>query len=198
VRRGSDEESSDPSATGRHHADYSIDRLAYRNRDRPFRDRYSLGADPMTAPLKQPYQRQPLTAADLLGRLDKVKPTGKDRYMACCPAHQDKSPSLSVRFDTTDGRVLMHCFAGCEISDICAAIGLEVADLYPRTDRPHYAGLPDWKRRRLEDAMSHLKLLILMFENAQKAGQALTDTDQADYQQAVARVAKINEVLRNG
>jgi hypothetical protein len=30
---GSDEESSDPSATGRHHADYSIDRLAYRNRD---------------------------------------------------------------------------------------------------------------------------------------------------------------------
>ncbi|KAA0873528.1 CHC2 zinc finger domain-containing protein [Nitrincola tapanii] len=152
----------------------------------------------MTAPRKQPHQRHPLTAADLLGRLDKVKPTGRDRYMACCPAHQDKSPSLSVRFDTSDGRVLIHCFAGCDISDICAAIGLEVADLFPSTDRPHYAGLPDWKRRRLEDAMSHLKLLILMTESAQKAGQALSEKDQDDYQRAVARVAKIKEVLRHG
>ena len=66
----------------------------------------------------------------LLSKLDKVKRTGAGRWLACCPAHADKGPSLSIR-ETDDGRVLVHCFAGCSAVEILAAVGLELRDLYP-------------------------------------------------------------------
>lgn len=68
----------------------------------------------------------------LITRLQKVKRTGQDRYIACCPAHDDKSPSLSVT--ERDGHVIFHCFAGCSPADVLAAVGLEFQDLYP--ERP--------------------------------------------------------------
>lgn len=72
-----------------------------------------------------------MTAADtLLERLEKSKRTGVDRWQARCPAHQDKSPSLSIR-ELPDGRLLLHCWAGCETADVLAAIGLEFTDLFP-------------------------------------------------------------------
>ncbi len=67
-------------------------------------------------------------AAKLLDRLEKVKSTGPAKYIACCPAHADQSPSLSIR--DVDGAVLVHCFGGCQTSDVLAALGLEMADLY--------------------------------------------------------------------
>jgi hypothetical protein len=49
-----------------------------------------------------------------------------------CPAHADENPSLDVDLGD-DGRVLFSCrSAGCKAESICAAIGLRVADLYPR------------------------------------------------------------------
>ena len=71
-----------------------------------------------------------MTPADrLLERLDAVRPNGASRWTARCPAHTDRSSSLSVR-DTGD-RVLIHCFAGCATSDVLAAVGLEIQDLFP-------------------------------------------------------------------
>jgi len=67
----------------------------------------------------------------VLEHLDGVKKNGKG-YVARCPAHQDKNPSLSVR--EAEDRILMHCFKGCDIKDICAAIGIQVGDLF--NDRP--------------------------------------------------------------
>lgn len=37
---------------------------------------------------------------------------GRGKWTACCPAHNDRSPSLSIREEAA-GRVLVHCFAGC-------------------------------------------------------------------------------------
>ncbi|MGZ8943014.1 MAG: CHC2 zinc finger domain-containing protein [Methylobacter sp.] len=65
----------------------------------------------------------------LITRLEKVKRTGAGRYIARCPAHVDKSPSLSVT--EKNGTVLFHCFAGCEPADVLAAVGLAFSDLYP-------------------------------------------------------------------
>ena len=65
---------------------------------------------------------------NLLSRLQKVKAHGH-RYMACCPAHDDRDPSLSVR-EGDDGKVLVKCFAGCTLADIARAVGLEVKDLF--------------------------------------------------------------------
>jgi hypothetical protein len=71
-----------------------------------------------------------MTIDNLLNRLNKVKQTSSDSFKAVCPSHEDKSPSLSIRA-LPDGRILMHCFAGCEVHSVLAAIGLEMSDLFP-------------------------------------------------------------------
>src|SRR5258705_401497 len=65
-----------------------------------------------------------------LDRLQRVRQTGPCRWVASCPAHQDRSPSLSIR-ELEDGRLLLHCFGGCETGDLLAAIGLTMSDLFP-------------------------------------------------------------------
>lgn len=73
----------------------------------------------------------------LLPRLDGVRQTGLCRYIARCPAHDDQRPSLSVR-DLDDGRILIHCFAGCETSDVLDAVGLKFSDLFPEILGHHF------------------------------------------------------------
>src|SRR5690606_17253245 len=71
----------------------------------------------------------------VLERLHKVKQVGAGKWKACCPAHDDKDPSLSIK-EGSDGRVLLHCWAGCETRDVTAAIGLELRDLFPGEKQP--------------------------------------------------------------
>jgi hypothetical protein len=70
-------------------------------------------------------------AGKLLDRLERVKQTGPGRWLARCPAHQDRSPSLSIR-ELDDGRLLLHDFGGCETGDVLAALGLHLTDLFER------------------------------------------------------------------
>lgn len=70
-------------------------------------------------------------AETLLPRLDGVKQTGPDRWIASCPAHADRHPSLSIR-ELPDGRVLIHDFGGCSAADVVAAVGLSLADLFEK------------------------------------------------------------------
>jgi len=69
-------------------------------------------------------------ADKLLNRLDGLRDNGRGRWMARCPAHDDRSPSLSIR-ETDDGIILLRCFAGCSAADMLAAVGLELRDLFP-------------------------------------------------------------------
>jgi putative DNA primase/helicase len=41
--------------------------------------------------------------------------------LCLCPAHDDRTPSLSVRLGRT--RLLLHCFAGCDAAEILRALG---------------------------------------------------------------------------
>ena len=65
-----------------------------------------------------------------LQRLKDVKET-EAGWKALCPAHKDGNPSLSIK-EASDGKVLLKCFAGCEFNAICATIGLEPEDLFPK------------------------------------------------------------------
>ena len=77
---------------------------------------------------------------NLLSKLNKVKSTGRGRWVACCPAHDDKHPSLSISESDT-GSVLLHCFGGCSVDSIVSAVGLELSELFPKsTDYRRGAG----------------------------------------------------------
>jgi putative DNA primase/helicase len=52
----------------------------------------------------------------------------------CCPAHDDRDPSLSIR-DADDGKVLVRCHAGCDQQKVIAA--LKGRGIWQRTDRQH-------------------------------------------------------------
>jgi hypothetical protein len=51
------------------------------------------------------------------------------QYNAICPAHDDHSPSLSVRLDPDNGNTLLTCQADCTFDQIIAALGLSARDL---------------------------------------------------------------------
>jgi putative DNA primase/helicase len=69
---------------------------------------------------------------DVLDRLKGVKRAASG-YAAQCPAHADRSPSLSVK-EGRDGRVVLHCHAGCAADAVVRALGLDMADLFPPRD----------------------------------------------------------------
>ena len=71
-----------------------------------------------------------MTIESFISRLDGVKETGQGKYVARCPAHDDKSPSLSIK-ECGDGRILIHDFAGCETEDVLAAVGMTFSDIMP-------------------------------------------------------------------
>ena len=127
----------------------------------------------------------------ILQRLQGVRETGGDRFIAKCPAHDDNSPSLSIRL-ADDGRKLIHCFAGCSASEVMAAIGLNLAHLYPDQEQP--AGMPQWQRQRLEDAATYERsILRLVRKDVERGAATAQDVERAGL--AIDRLRKIEGVL---
>ena len=72
-----------------------------------------------------------MTLSEVVARLSGAKSSGpNDQFVAQCPVHNDRTASLSVGIGT-DGRVLLHCHAGCSTDSILSALGLDVGDLFP-------------------------------------------------------------------
>lgn len=130
-----------------------------------------------------------MSADTLLSLLDKVKPTGKGRWVACCPAHADKRPSLSVR-EMDDGRILVHCFsAGCSVHEIVQAVGLELSDLFP----PRTTGNARSERRPFAaaDALRAVgfeALVVCAASAAMATGEPLSTVDRERLLQAGERI----------
>lgn len=71
-----------------------------------------------------------MKADAFLANCTKARVTGQGTWIACCPAHPDKNPSMTVR-ELNDGRVLVHCFAGCSVEEILGAVGMDFNALFP-------------------------------------------------------------------
>lgn len=63
----------------------------------------------------------------VLARVNNSRKQGAG-WMACCPAHEDKTPSLSIT-EGEDGKVLLKCFAGCSVESVVTSMGLKMSDL---------------------------------------------------------------------
>jgi DNA primase len=83
------------------------------------------------------------SAADIAAALGGARKSG-DSWMARCPAHNDRNPSLTLT--ERNGRLLVHCFAGCEQSAVIAA--LKERALWPEAERSatcNAAGAGKWR-----------------------------------------------------
>jgi len=132
-----------------------------------------------------------MTAEALLLRLEKVRRTGAGRWIARCPVHHDKSPSLSIR-ELDDGRVLLHCFAGCSVHDVVAAVGLEMDTLFP--DRPT-GKKPERRPFSAMDALRALAFegtLVLLAAKDTSTGKVLS---AGDIERLAIVVGRINAAL---
>jgi putative DNA primase/helicase len=71
-----------------------------------------------------------MTLADFLAKLTHVERAKSGKYTAACPGHDDRShDSLSVA-EGKDGKIVVHCFAGCAAAHIVGALGLSMSDLF--------------------------------------------------------------------
>ncbi len=125
----------------------------------------------------------------LLSRLDKVKRTGPGTWSARCSAHDDRGPSLAIR-ELDDGRVLLHCFAGCDVHDVLAAVDLDVSALFP----PRAVDLRVKPERRPFPAADVLRaigfeaLVVAAAAVALLAGEPFTEVDRERLILAVSRI----------
>ena len=61
-----------------------------------------------------------ISAESITGSLDKGRRVKANSYTACCPAHSDKSPSLSIT--QSADKVLLYCHSGCRQDDVIDAL----------------------------------------------------------------------------
>ena len=113
-----------------------------------------------------------MSMTKLLDRLEKVRKTGLGRWIACCPAHDDHNPSLALR-ELDDGRVLLHCFAGCSAHEIVTGVGLELRDLFPSQEIGFDKGKPARRPFPATDILRCIatEALVVMTSGEKRAGR---------------------------
>src|SRR3989442_781567 len=88
-----------------------------------------------------------MTVEMFLQQLSGVRRNGKE-WIARCPAHDDRTPSLSVA--ERDGKILFHCHAGCSQEAVLAATGIEKRELFLETSERRIVAEYDYRDERRE------------------------------------------------
>ncbi len=131
---------------------------------------------------------------NVISRLQKVRKNGKD-YLACCPAHNDRSPSLTIA-EKEDGRVLIHCFAGCSPDEVLRAIGLELKDVMPENlgfHRRKPSPVPFNARDVLSAVRTDMAVFLVLAKDMQ-GGKVLTATETLLMAKLIGRISMAIEL----
>jgi hypothetical protein len=139
----------------------------------------------------------------ILGRLDGVRRSGRG-WVAKCPAHADRSPSLSIA-EGDEGRTLVRCFGGCDVTDVLAALGLNLRDLFPERvcDLSPLGSAQRREAVRVANAVAAANVLALEAGVVQIAaadtaqGKPLADTDRDRLAQAIDCIEAARKVLND-
>lgn len=134
-----------------------------------------------------------MDAESLLARLDGVRKSGARSWVARCPAHRDRSPSLSVKA-LPDGRILLHCFAGCETSAVLESLGLTFADLFPE---PLGHSLPrsGFTASEAMQALARESGVVALLGSDMAEGKPVSPQDAARLAEAVGRITAALEFV---
>jgi len=121
-----------------------------------------------------------MSASDLVNRLDHCRTTGAGKWIARCPAHEDSSPSLSIA-EKSDGRVLIHCHAGCGALAVLDAVGLDYDVLFPPE-------LDNYRASRFKAPLEAVDSLVVeITEHDRACGKRLSKGDVERYRAALKR-----------
>lgn len=139
-----------------------------------------------------------MNAETLLSRLGNcVKEVREGEWWAQCPAHDDYTPSLHIT-EIQDGTILIHDFGGCSPAEVLAAVGLELADLFPKPLEPY----PRRKQRQYVNPRDLLRLvsgaatiLFIFTEDAVK-GIPLRQDDKIIIERAYADMQRVLQKAR--
>jgi hypothetical protein len=139
-----------------------------------------------------------VNAAALLDRLDRVRSTGPGRWIARCPAHEDRGPSLSIR-ELDDGRILLNDFGGCGTDDVLAALGLQMSDLFPKRPPEHSyrASSSRVPARDLLEVISAEVGVVDMIAADLLAKKVITEADWQRFSQAAAHIHRARDHLHD-
>lgn len=137
-----------------------------------------------------------MTADKLLSRLDGVQGRGP-RWRAICPAHESRHRTRTLAvFEADDGRVLVKCHAGCDVSAIVGALGLDLADLFPPKPVDHAPRVrKPWAARDVVAALRAETMVgwVLLTDIAN--GKVLTKGDRERAKVAAERAAHLMREL---
>ena len=139
-----------------------------------------------------------MTATTLLSRLDGVRRTSAGRWIARCPAHDDRRASLCIT-ELDDGRVLAHCFAGCAIERVLSAVGLSFSDLFPPRGLGHRSGLRrPFPAADVLQAVAYEALVVYLCAHSLDEGKVLSREERKRLHVAVSRLQHAVEFACHG
>ena len=121
-----------------------------------------------------------------MNNFDGVRETGNGQYSCRCPAHEDKSASLGIK-EGDGNRILLNCFAGCDVKSILESAGLEWKDILP--DNQLYQAEKHKFNPFAVLKMIRDEVLIIGLSSSQiRAGKPLNDKDHDRLLKAVGNV----------
>ena len=118
------------------------------------------------------------TLSGIASGLDKVKWCGNNRFVACCPAHDDRTPSFTA--NDVNGKILVKCFAGCTQEEVIGA--LRDLGLWHTASRYQ---LDKQKHRKLEKKIRFHRTILALGSNLSDQGIELSELDQTQMNKSI-------------
>jgi hypothetical protein len=120
-----------------------------------------------------------MRASEFVLLLNGVQSKGEHKYIACCPAHDDHDPSLSVT-DHHD-RILVKCWAGCDALSVVNSLGLTLGDLFHEKHDytpPHaFARAEMSEKSAVKTRIEKAKTYLAIATAALKRGEQITEKE---------------------
>lgn len=127
-----------------------------------------------------------------LNSLDKLRPAGKDKWRACCPAHQGSNATALMVSQRIDGSFGVHCFScGADGPEVFRALGLPLDELFGFKEHTRPAVTQMQKDQMKEDMF-----FIAIYDAAKGRGDHIKYTDHKRYRLSINRIEGVKSLMR--